>query len=26
MSDKKSTHFLQQGITANTPHLASIGG
>lgn len=26
MSDKKSTHFLQQGFTANTPHLASIGG
>ncbi len=26
MSDKKSTHFLQDGFTANTPHLASIGG
>ena len=26
MSEKKSTHFLQQGFTANTPHLASIGG
>ena len=26
MVDKKSAHALQQGLTANTPHLASIGG
>lgn len=26
MSEKKSTHFLQQGYTGSTAHLASIGG